>query len=197
MLPYLDIFFIILKNSIIEVWYGIKWLDLKLGLLCIPLIQIFPIDNKMKIALKLKFLKYSVIAAMLAIGIFAFAKTVKKPAESIIAGKYPLTVQFISDSNGYVNVFKKNDSTFIKGQTVSKDSSGFLFLNGYLENITKDSFVYVGAIKMFSPGCCGLIKKPGKWTFRRSANRKFFRLKEREALCDPYTCYYYIDIHVN
>jgi hypothetical protein len=134
---------------------------------------------------------------MLAFAILAYGKSIQKTSSLINPGNYPLSVQFISDTAGYVNVFEKNDSTFIKGQTVSKDSSGFLFLDGHLENITKDSFFYIGAIKMFSPGCCGVIKKPGKWTFRRFGNRNYFRLKEREKLCDPYTCYYYIDIHLN
>lgn len=111
-------------------------------------------------------------------------------------GQYPLTVQFISDTPGYVNVFTLNDTLRLEGQTISNDSSGFLFLRGYIENIVKDSFTYVGPIKIYSNGCCGVIRKKGKWTFRKIGGRKFYRLKEREAICDPYTCYYYIDIHL-
>ena len=135
--------------------------------------------------------------AVLVFAIIATTKIINRPSSIIAPGKYPLTVQFISDTPGYVNIFTKNDSTFIAGQTISNDSSGYLYLSGHLEEIVADLFVYVGAIKMFSPGCCGVIKKPGKWTFRKIGNRRFFRLKEKEALCSLDTCYYYIDIRID
>jgi hypothetical protein len=111
-------------------------------------------------------------------------------------GQYPLTVQFISDTPGYVKVFTLNDTLRLEGQTISNDSSGFLFLKGYIENIVKDSFTYVGPIKIYYKGCCGEVSKKGKWTFRKIGGRGFYRLKEREAICDPYICHYYIDIHL-
>lgn len=150
----------------------------------------------MKKILKSKFFKYSIYSAMIIFAIVAIAKIINRPSLIIAPGKYSLTVQFISDTPGYVNIFVKNDTTFIKGQTISNDSSGYLYLNGHLEKMVPDSFVYVGSINMFSPSCCGVIKKPGKWTFRKIGNRNFFRLKEKEALCSPDTCYYYIDIYL-
>ena len=115
----------------------------------------------------------------------------------IEAGEYPLTVQFISDVPGLAKIINKNDTLFLRGKTISNDRSGFLYLDGYVKNIVLDSFVYVGNINMFAfKDCCDTINKKGVWTFRRTENRKFFRLKERETLCDEHVCQIYIDIHI-
>jgi hypothetical protein len=121
----------------------------------------------------------------------------KQEPTLIKAGEYPLTVQFISDVPGSVLITKKNDTLFLKGKTISNDSSGFLYLDGYVKNIVLDSFEYVGNINMFATkDYCDTIHKTGIWTFRRIDNRKFFRLKERETLCDERVTHFYIDIHI-
>jgi hypothetical protein len=129
--------------------------------------------------------------------VFYIQKRTNDNSSIIKVGQYPLTVQFISDTPGYVNIFTLNDTLRMEGQTISNDRSGYLFLKGYIENIVKDSFTYVGPIKIYSDGCCGEVWKKGKWNFRKIGGRNFYRLKEREAICDPYTCYYYIDIHLS
>ena len=121
----------------------------------------------------------------------------KQEPTLIKAGEYPLTVQFISDVPGSVMITKKNDTLFLKGKTISNDSSGFLYLDGYVKNIVLDSFEYVGNIHMFATqDYCDTINKTGVWTFRRTENRKFFRLKERETLCDERVTHFYIDLHI-
>jgi hypothetical protein len=115
----------------------------------------------------------------------------------IKAGRYPLTVQFISDTSGIVNITTNNDSLLINGSSYNSDSSRFIQLSGYIENNVNDSFTFVGKIYMYvSEGCCGLINKSGSWTFRRMENRTFFRLKERDDLCSCYTCCIYLDINL-
>jgi hypothetical protein len=107
-----------------------------------------------------------------------------------------MTVQFISDTPGFIDVTKRNDSLLLKGSSFSSDSSGYIHMNGHIYNNVTDSFKFIGRIKMFaSERCCGLIDETGSWTFRRVANRTFFRLKERDNLCSCDTCCIYIDIH--
>jgi len=121
----------------------------------------------------------------------------KQEPTFIKAGEYPLTVQFISDVPGSVKITNKNDTLFLKGKTISNDSSGFLYLDGYVKNDVLDSFEYVGNIHMFaSKDYCDTINKTGVWTFRRTENRKFFRLKERETLCEERVTHFYLDIHI-
>jgi hypothetical protein len=112
-------------------------------------------------------------------------------------GNFPLTVQFISDTPGMANITKKNDTLFLSGKTISNDSIGYLYLDGYIETNLPDSFTLNGSIKMYAfERCCELIEKKGKWTFRRMENRNFFRLKERDSLCGCDTCCIYMDIHL-
>ena len=121
----------------------------------------------------------------------------KQEPKLIKAGEYPLTVQFISDVPGSVKITNKNDTLFLKGKTISNDSSGFLYLDGYVKNVVLDSFEYVGNINMFATkDYCDTINKTGVWTFRRTENRKFLRLKERETLCDERVTHFYVDIHI-
>ena len=115
----------------------------------------------------------------------------------IEAGRYPMTVQFISDTPGFANITKQKDSLLLEGASYSIDNSGFINVYGKIKNIAPDSFIFVGNIKMFaSKQCCGLINKTGSWTFRRMENRNFFRLKERDELCSCKTCCIYLDIHI-
>ena len=121
----------------------------------------------------------------------------KQEPKLIKAGEYPLTVQFISVVPGSVKITNKNDTLFLKGKTISNDSSGFLYLDGYVKNVVLDSFEYVGNINMFATkDYCDTINKTGVWTFRRTENRKFLRLKERETLCDERVTHFYVDIHI-
>ena len=128
---------------------------------------------------------------------FYIYKTFQSKPFLIKGGSYPMTVQFISDTLGIVHITTNNDSLLINGSSYNSDSSRFIQLSGYIENNVNDSFIFVGKIYMYiSEGCCGLINKTGSWTFRRMENRTFFRLKERDDLCDCYTCCIYLDIHL-
>jgi len=141
----------------------------------------------------------SIILALIGVSLWVIIKYYQNKQEPTLikAGEYPLTVQFISDVPGSVKITNKNDTLFLKGKTISNDSSGFLYLDGYVKNAVLDSFEYVGNINMFATkDYCDTINKTGVWTFRRTENRKFFRLKERETLCDERVTHFYIDIHI-
>lgn len=146
--------------------------------------------------------KVVIVAVLVLVGLIAYylinGLVAKQKPFIIKTGQYPLTVQFITDTPGVVNIVQKNDTLFLTGKTISNDSSGYLYLNGYLQNVVLDSFEYVGNINMFATkDYCDTINKTGVWTFRRTENRKFFRLKERETLCDERLTHFYIDIHIN
>ena len=146
--------------------------------------------------------KVVIVAVLVLVGLIAYyfinGLFAKQKPFLIKTGQYPLTVQFISDTPGVVNIVQKNDTLFLTGKTISNDSSGYLYLSGYLQNVVLDSFSFVGKVNMFaSEKCCGKIEKEGVWTFRRMDNRTFFRIKERDSLCSCDTCCIYMDIHTN
>jgi hypothetical protein len=145
--------------------------------------------------------KVVIVAVLVLVGLIAYylinGLVAKQKPFLIKTGQYPLTVQFITDTPGVVNIVEKNDTLFLTGKTISNDSSGYLYLDGYVKNIVFDSFEYVGNIHMFATkDYCDTINKTGIWTFRRIDNRKFFRLKERETLCNERVTHFYIDIHI-
>lgn len=146
--------------------------------------------------------KVVIVAVLVLVGLIAYyfinGLFAKQKSFLIKTGQYPLTVQFISDTPGVVDIIEKNDTLFLTGKTISNDSSGYLYLDGYLQNVVLDSFSFIGTVNMFaSEKCCGKIEKEGVWTFRRMDNRTFFRIKEREILCSCDTCCIYLDIHTN
>jgi hypothetical protein len=135
---------------------------------------------------------------LLLLGGFYVYKTPQATPFLIKEGTYPMTVQFVSDTPGFVNIVSRKDSLLLEGSSYSSDSSGYIQINGHIEENVPDSFQFVGTINMFAfQECCGLIDKTGKWTFRRMENRPFFRLKERDNLCSCDTCCIYLDIHTN
>ena len=146
--------------------------------------------------------KVVIVAVLVIIALIAYyfinGLVAKQKPFLIKTGQFPLTVQFISDTPGVVNIVQKNDTLFLTGKTISNDSSGYLYLSGYLQNVVLDSFSFVGKVNMFaSEKCCGKIEKEGVWTFRRMENKTFFRIKERDSLCSCDTCCIYLDIHTN
>jgi hypothetical protein len=145
--------------------------------------------------------KVVIVAVLVLVGLIAYyfinGLVAKQKPFLIKTGRFPLTVQFISDTPGVVDIIEKNDTLFLSGKTISADSSGYLYLSGYLQNVVLDSFNFVGKVNMFAfEKCCGKIEKEGMWTFRRMEDRTFFRLKERDNLCSCDTCCIYIDIHI-
>jgi hypothetical protein len=95
------------------------------------------------------------------------------------------------------NIRQLNNSRWSVEATIAIDTASFVVMKGHIEKIEKDSFVFIGKIRTYAgDACCGYIVKNGAWTFRRMLNRNFYRLKERDSLCDCYTCCFYIDIHL-
>jgi len=142
--------------------------------------------------------KYRIIVSftllsLLTIGLFYLLQNRKHIIEE---GTYGLSVQFVTDTLGIAKIQKKNDTLFLEGGSISLDSSGYVFIKGHLEEIVSDSFKFVGNINIFAfKDCCDTINLTSTWTFRRMLNRSFYRLKDRESLCDT-SCYIYLDIHL-
>lgn len=112
-------------------------------------------------------------------------------------GEYSFSCQFVKDKKGLASIYSQHDSILLNASTIASDSASFVVMKGYIEKIEKDSFVFVGKIRAYAgDGCCGYITQEGVWTFRRMLNRNFYRLKERDNLCDCNTCCFYIDIHL-
>jgi hypothetical protein len=117
-------------------------------------------------------------------------------SHTMVPGKYGLSVQFVTDTLGVLHLVEKNDSLLLEGSSVSLDSSGYVYLSGYVTGVVPDSFVFHGNINLYAfDDCCGKINQTGSWTFRRMLNRSFYRLKERDTLCDCYKCCIYLDVH--
>jgi hypothetical protein len=142
--------------------------------------------------------KYAAILLLvsLTIGYFVFFHFKKNSHHLIKEGTYGLSVQFVSDTLGIAKIESKNDTLFLEGSSLSFDSSGYVFMRGHLEEVVPDSFKFIGNINMYAfKKCCDTINITSAWTFRRMLNRSFYRLKERESLCDS-SCYIYLDIHL-
>ena len=140
------------------------------------------------------FSKSILVMAILVSFIFYYFK--KNSKHHIEPGIYGLSVQFVTDTLGIAKIQKKNDTLFLEGGSISLDSSGYVFIKGHLEEIVSDSFKFIGNINIFAfKDCCDTINLTSTWTFRRMLNRSFYRLKERESLCDT-SCYIYLDIHL-
>ncbi len=114
--------------------------------------------------------------------------------EKTLLGTHQFGVQFIWDGYGTAEIIEKDGALYIKGEQYSSDQEEYLLIDGTITVIDTRNFTYDGTLKLFTKGCCGLLDRTVSYTFRKTGNRKYWRLKEREDLCSPYTCAYYLDI---
>jgi hypothetical protein len=82
----------------------------------------------------------------------------------------------------------------IKGEQYSTNKEEYVLLEGIITVIDERNLKIKGSLKLFTEGCCGLLDREIDYTFRKMGNRKYWRLKERNDICDQYTCAYYLDI---
>lgn len=123
------------------------------------------------------------------------AKAQEKALKTALLGEYPFGVQFIWDGYGKAVITEDEHGILhLSGTQYSKDKEEYVFLMGTITIIDARHFRVEGNLKLFTEGCCGLLDREVTLTFRKTGNRKYWRLKERDELCDPYTCAYYLDI---
>lgn len=114
--------------------------------------------------------------------------------EHKLVGTHIFGVQFIYDGYGTAEITHEEGVLKIRGEQYSKNKEEFVLMDGTITIIDERNFIVKGHLKLFTPGCCGLLDREIEYTFRKIGNRKYYRLKEREDLCSPYTCAYYLDI---
>lgn len=118
----------------------------------------------------------------------------KSELHNTLVGKHMFGVQFIWDGYGTAEISKENGVLKIIGEQYSNDKEEYVMLDGTISVIDERNFMVKGHLKLFTEACCGLLDREINYTFRKTGNRKYYRLKEREELCSQYTCAYYLDI---
>jgi len=139
--------------------------------------------------------KYSLLLIL----IFSFfslsAQDAARVAEDALIGEHMFGVQFIWDGYGSAEISRNEEGELvIKGEQYSSNKEEYVLLEGTVTVINDKNFTITGHLKLFTEGCCGLLDRDVTYTFRKTGNRKYWRLKEREDLCSQYTCAYYMDI---
>lgn len=122
-------------------------------------------------------------------------KSVNTVTENALIGEHIFGVQFIWDGYGSATISRDEEGKLvIKGVQYSSNKEEYVLLEGKIAVIDDKNFTITGQLKLFTEGCCGLLDRDISYTFRKTGNRKYWRLKEREDLCSQYTCAYYMDI---
>lgn len=123
---------------------------------------------------------------------------IKTNNENIVAekliGSHNFGVQFIWDGYGTATISKNDENFKIVGTQYSKDNNEYCKIDGDINVINDRTLKFTGSITIFTNECCGIISKNGNFTFIKTGNRKYWRLQERNELCNQYTCAYYLDI---
>jgi hypothetical protein len=118
----------------------------------------------------------------------------KNSLKDKLIGDHNFGVQFIWDKYGTASISNNGTNLIINGTQFSNDNTEYCKINGELEVINDKTLNFTGNITIFTKNCCGLIDINGNFTFSKTGNRKYWRLQERNKLCDEYTCCYYLDI---
>ncbi len=127
------------------------------------------------------------------ISLFGFAQHSK--FKTSLIGQHEFGVQFIWDGYGTAEISKDEQGVLnIKGEQYSTNKEEYVLLEGVITVVDERNFKIKGNLKLFTEGCCGLLDREVDYTFRKTGSRKYWRLKERNDLCDQYTCAYYLDI---
>ena len=121
------------------------------------------------------------------------AQDIEDVKQSLL-GEHAFGVQFIYDGYGTATITDADGRLNINGEQYSSSKEEYVLLQGTISLVDARTLRFEGHLKLFTKGCCGLLDREVNYTFRKIANRKFWRLKEREALCSQYTCAYYLDI---
>ncbi|MFS4449287.1 hypothetical protein [Maribacter sp. 2307UL18-2] len=119
----------------------------------------------------------------------------ERALKTALIGGHTFGVQFIWDGYGEAIITEDEHGVLhLSGTQYSKDKEEYVLLEGTITIIDALHFRVKGNLKLFTEGCCGLLDREITGTFCKTGNRKYWRLKERDELCDSYTCTYYMDI---
>lgn len=93
------------------------------------------------------------------------SKTSQEYPLLIKKGRYAMTVQFISDIPGFVDITERNDSLQLEVSSFSSESSGNMHMNWNINTNVPVSYNFNGRIKIITfTKCCGLIDKTITWS---------------------------------
>lgn len=115
--------------------------------------------------------------------------------EDALIGEHMFGVQLIWDGYGTAEISRnEKGDLIIRGEQYSSNKEEYVLLEGEISVIDERNLTITGHLKLFTEDCCGPLDGEVSYTFRKTGNRKYWRLKERNDLCDQYTCAYYLDI---
>jgi hypothetical protein len=118
------------------------------------------------------------------------------PVQDPLLGEHVFGVQFIWDGYGKATIIDTDGKWTIQGSQFSKDKGDFVKISGEVTVQDDRQFTVTGEIQTAIKDCCGDVTHKGRFTFRRTGDRKFYRLQEREQFCGMHTCHYYIDLFI-
>jgi hypothetical protein len=111
-----------------------------------------------------------------------------------LLGAKGVTLQWISwDRRGNVNVREQGGTIYLTGSQSDPHGSGQLYLDGWVEEVGADYFVFRGTIRITdTPDGGRKCERQKLWHFAVTQNRPYWRLREFEW-CDYLTDY--VDIY--
>lgn len=114
-------------------------------------------------------------------------------AQRLLAAK-GLTLQWIGwDRRGSLNVRQEGGTIYLTGSQSDPHGSGQIYLDGWVEEIGADYFVFRGTIRITdTPDSGRKCERQKLWHFAVTQNRPYWRLREFEW-CDYLTDY--VDIY--
>lgn len=145
-----------------------------------------------------KYLRPAIVAAFLAIGVFAQAKTDvnDRNAARMLLGKHKVSLQWISwDYFGTATATNKAGVYSLKGEQKGRDNMDFLKVEGLITQINAKEFKFDGTIITQVSHINGgkPCERKGEMTFRITGKRKYWRLMEMDNPCEAVTDY--VDIY--
>jgi hypothetical protein len=132
------------------------------------------------------------------------AQVLERPTATVVAqdapleelvGTHPLTLQWVSwDHAGTAEVTRDGALLALRGRQELKGD--YVQVEGVLERVDARSFVLVGTVETRVGHIAGgnACRRQGRFTFRRTGTRRYWRLKERTNPCDGVADY--VDLHL-
>lgn len=117
-------------------------------------------------------------------------------AKTKLVGNHKISLQWISwDYFGTAKIVDEHGVLRIKGEQKQRGGNDFLKIDGTINSVDKNSFVFNGTITISvshinNGNAC---KREGEMTFAIKGNRRYWRLQEMENPCDEATDY--VDIY--
>ncbi len=112
-----------------------------------------------------------------------------------LEGTHPLTLQWVSwDQAGTAEVTRDGALLVLRGRQELKGD--YVRVEGVLERVDGRSFVLVGKVETRVSHIAGgkVCHRRGRFTFRLTGTRRYWRMKEMTNPCDGVTDY--VDLHL-